>query len=159
MNQPVDGCDGYSLVGEDFAPCTEWLVGSDRKASVFIAPCDKFEENRAFGVVFLGICDVVQNEEIEFVEFGQCRFQHEISPGGLKFLHKIGCPSVQHPLSSLDQSMSYGAKNMRLARAGQASNTLPVFRVLRFGFAIRFILEQGRLSKLSPALFTPGLCI
>ena len=55
MNQPVDGCDGHSLVGEDFAPCTEWLVGSDRKASDFIAPCDKFEENRAFGVVFLGI--------------------------------------------------------------------------------------------------------
>ena len=43
MNQPVDGCDGHSLVGENFAPCTEWLVGSDRKASVFIAPCDKFE--------------------------------------------------------------------------------------------------------------------
>ena len=88
--QPVNRGDGHGLVWEDPVPCTEGLVGSDREATIFVSSCDQLEEDGAFGTIFLGICDVVQNDEIEFVEFCECGFQDEILSRGLKSLHEVG---------------------------------------------------------------------
>ena len=60
MNQPIDGCDSDGFVGEDFIPGAERLIGSDGEASIFVASGDEFEENGAFCMVFLSVCDVDQ---------------------------------------------------------------------------------------------------
>ena len=116
--QPVDRGDGHGLIWEDPVPCTEGLVGSDREASIFVSSCDEFEEDGAFGSIFLGICDVVQNDEIEFVEFCECGFQGEILSRGLKSLHEVGCSAVKDAVSGLDEGMADSAEDMGLAGAG-----------------------------------------
>ena len=63
MNEPVDGGDGDGLVGKDLIPAAEGLVGHDGDAAVFIAPSDQFEEDAGFGLILVGIGDVVEVEE------------------------------------------------------------------------------------------------
>ena len=118
VDQPVDGGDGHGLVREDFVPGAERLIGGDGEAFVFVASGDEFEENGAFGAIFLGICDVVQNDEIELVELREGSFQNKVFSGGLKFLHQIGCAGVENPVTRFDQGMADGAEDMSLAGPG-----------------------------------------
>src|SRR5262249_6481447 len=48
MNEAVDDGDGHRLVGEDFAPIAERLIGRDEQGSPFIAGADEFEEHTGF---------------------------------------------------------------------------------------------------------------
>lgn len=64
VNEAVDCGDGDSLVGEDLVPGAEGLVGRDGEASGLVAPCDQLEEDRALGLIFLGIGDVIEDDEI-----------------------------------------------------------------------------------------------
>jgi hypothetical protein len=48
---------------------------------------------------------------------------------------------------------------VRLARPGQVNDILPAFRVLRFGFGIRFILGRDRWCRLWRARVMAGLRI
>jgi hypothetical protein len=60
MDQAVDGGDGHGLVGKDLIPAAERLVGGDGNAAVFIASGDQFEEDAGFGLILVGIGDVVE---------------------------------------------------------------------------------------------------
>ena len=75
VDQPIDGCDGHRLVGEDLIPAAEGLVGGNGNAAVFVAPSDQLEEDAGFGLILVGIGDVVEDDQVEPVQFGQ---------GGLK---------------------------------------------------------------------------
>ena len=79
MDEPVDGSDSDGLVGKDLIPCAERLVGRNGEASILIAPGNEFEENRTFSALLLGVCDIVQDDEIKLIEFGESGFQREIS--------------------------------------------------------------------------------
>jgi len=39
------------------------LVGRDGDAAIFVAPGDQFEENAGFGLILVGVGDVVEVEE------------------------------------------------------------------------------------------------
>ena len=121
VDQPVDGGHGHGLVREDFVSGAERLTGGDGEAFVFVASGDQFEENGAFGAIFLGICDVVQNDEIELVELREGSFQNEVFSGDVKFLHQIGCPRVENPVPGFDERMADGAEDVRLAGTGVAN--------------------------------------
>lgn len=58
----VDGGDGHGLVGEDLIPATERLVGGDGDAAVFIASGDQFEKDAGFGLILVGVGDLVEVE-------------------------------------------------------------------------------------------------
>jgi len=60
VDEAVDCGDGHGLVGEDLIPAAEGLVGRDGDAAIFIAPGDQFEEDAGFGLVLVGVGDVVE---------------------------------------------------------------------------------------------------
>ena len=70
MDEAVDGRDGHGLVGEDLIPAAEGLVGRYGDAAVFIASGDQFEEDASFGLILVGIGDVVEDDQVELVELG-----------------------------------------------------------------------------------------
>jgi hypothetical protein len=59
------------------------LVGGDGDAAIFVAPSDQFEEDAGFGLILVGVGDVVENDQVELVEFGQGRLEDKIAAGGL----------------------------------------------------------------------------
>ncbi len=120
MDQSVDRGDGDGLVGEDAVPGAEGLVGRDRQTAGFVTPGDEFEEDGGFGLVFLGVANVVEDDEVEAVELGKRRFKGEVAARGLKSLHQVGGAGVKHPPACFDEGVSHGAEQMDLARAGVA---------------------------------------
>ena len=90
MDEPVDRRDRNRMIGEDPVPGTEGLVGRNGNAPVLITPGNEFEQHGAFGPVLLCIGDVIENDQIELVELGQCGFKIEVSSGGLQSLDEIG---------------------------------------------------------------------
>ena len=70
MDEAVDGGDSHGFVGEDLIPAAEGLVGRDGDAAIFIAPSDQFEEDAGFSLILVGIGDVVEDDQVELVEFG-----------------------------------------------------------------------------------------
>ena len=106
MDQSVDGGDGHGLVGEDLIPATERLVGGDGDAAVFIASGDQFEEDAGFGLILVRVGDVVEDDQVELIEFGQGCLEDEITTGGLKPLHQIAGPGVVNAAALLDQGMT-----------------------------------------------------
>ena len=120
MDQPVDGGDGHGFVREDLIPAAEGLVGGDGDAAVFVAPGDQFEKDPSLGLVLVGIGDVVENDQVEPVQFGQGGLEDKIAAGDLKLLHQVAGSGVKDAVPSFDQSVTDGAQNMGLAGAGIA---------------------------------------
>ena len=113
----VDRGDGYSLVGEDLVPGTKWLIGRDGEASGLVAPGDQFEEDGALGLILLGIGDVIEDDEIELVEFGEGGLEGEVASGGLELLHQVGGTGVEDAPAGFDKGMPDSAQDVGFARA------------------------------------------
>jgi hypothetical protein len=106
MNEAVDGRDGHGLVREDLIPAAEGLIGSDGDTAVFVSPGDQFEEDARFGLILVGVGDVVENDQVELIEFGKRCFENEIASCSLKPLHQIAGPGVEDAMSGFDQGMT-----------------------------------------------------
>jgi hypothetical protein len=62
----------------------------------------------------------VVDQEIEFIELGECCFQREVAASGLQPLHKITRARIEETMGRLDQGMTDGGQQMRLAAVGIA---------------------------------------
>ena len=51
VHEAIDGGEGHGLIGEDFPPIAEGLIGGDKKGSAFIASADQFEQHAGFGLI------------------------------------------------------------------------------------------------------------
>src|SRR5258707_9033932 len=96
MNQAVDDRDRHCLVREDLAPFAEGLVGGDEEGSPLVAGADELKEHAGFGLVFGDVGDVIEDQQMEFVELGNSGFESELAAGNLQALDKIGGSGEQH---------------------------------------------------------------
>ena len=120
MDQSVDGGDGHGFVREDLIPAAEGLVGGDGDAAVFVAPGDQLEEDAGLGLVFMGIGDVIEDDQVEPIQFCQGGLEDEITTGDLKLLHQIAGSGVEDAVPRLDQGMADGTQDVGLAGSGIA---------------------------------------
>ena len=91
MNEAVDDRDRHCLVREDFAPFAEGLVGGDEERASLVAGADELKEHAGFGLVFGDVGDVIEDQQVEFVELGNGSFESELATGNLQALDEIGC--------------------------------------------------------------------
>jgi hypothetical protein len=45
VHEPVDSCRRHGLIGEDLAPCAQWLIGSDQHRASLVAADDQLEQH------------------------------------------------------------------------------------------------------------------
>jgi len=83
MNEAVDDRDRHCLIRKDLAPFPERLVGGDEEGSPFVASADELEEHAGFGLVFGDVGEVIQDQQVEFVELGNGGFEGELAAGNL----------------------------------------------------------------------------
>ena len=64
MDEAVDSRERHGLIGEDFAPLAERLVGRDQHGSPLISRCDRLEQHAGLGLILGDVGDVVEDEEV-----------------------------------------------------------------------------------------------
>jgi hypothetical protein len=96
MNEAVDDSDRHCLVREDFAPFAEGLVGGDEERAPLIAGADELKEHAGFGLVFGDVGDVIEDQQVEFVELGDGGFEREVATGNLQPLDQIDGAGEQY---------------------------------------------------------------
>jgi hypothetical protein len=79
MDEAIDGGERHSLVGEDLAPCPEWLIGSDQHRASLVAAADQLEQHAGFGLILADIGDVVEDQQVILVELGEHAFESEFA--------------------------------------------------------------------------------
>ena len=117
VHEPVDRRDRDGGVGEDLAPFAERLVAGDDQRAALAALGDQLEQHAGLGLVFADVTEIVEDQTIELVEFGEGRRQGEIPPRGLQFLDEIGGAGEHHAIAVVDQSGADRCGSMRLSRA------------------------------------------
>ncbi len=120
MDEAVDGRERHGLIGEDFAPLAERLVGGDQHGSPLIARGDQLEQHAGLGLILGDVGDVVEDEEVVAVEFGDRAFKRQFAAGDLKPLHKIGGAGEQHPPAVFDEGETERGREMAFAHARRA---------------------------------------
>ena len=79
VHDAIDGGERHGLVGEDFSPFAEGLVGSDEHGSALVSGADQFEQNARLRLVLGDIGEIVEDQQMIFVEFGDRGFEGEIA--------------------------------------------------------------------------------
>ena len=108
---------------------------------MFISAADQFEQDRSFGLIFGDIGDVVEDEEVIAIEFGDCRFEHEVLPRDLQALDEIGGVGEQDTVARFDQCPADGHGEMAFTDAGRSRDILPGITTLKGEFSILFIRD------------------
>jgi hypothetical protein len=73
MNKPVYRGDRHAGVGEDVMPAREGLIGRYEKTFALVPLSDQFEQHAGFGLVLSHVRQIIQDDQIETIEFGKCR--------------------------------------------------------------------------------------
>src|SRR5205814_10168581 len=89
--------------GEDLAPLSKGLVGGD-EGSPLVPGADEFKEHAGFGLVFGDVGEVIEDQEVEFVELGNGGFESELATGDLQSLNEICGAGEQHAPAVFDKS-------------------------------------------------------
>ena len=103
VHQVVDDGDSHRRIGEDLAPVAEGLVGGDQQGSPLVAGADQLEQDAGLGLVLGDIGEVVEDQQVVFIEPGDGRFEGELAAGDLQPLHEIGGAGEQHAPAVFDQ--------------------------------------------------------
>ena len=111
MNQAVDDRDRHCLVREDFAPFAEGLVGGDEERASLVAGADELKEHAGFGLVFGDVGDVIEDQQVEFVELGDGGFESEFATRNLQPLDQIDGAGEQDAPASRFGGKSYTASS------------------------------------------------
>ena len=120
MDEAVDRREGHGLIREDFAPFTEWLIGGDKHRPPLVTGTDQLEQNAGLRLILGDIGEIVEDEQMIFVEFCDRRFEHEIAARDLEFLHEIGGSGEQHAPALFDQGHAERRRQMRFAATRRA---------------------------------------
>ena len=90
VDEAIDDGECHRLVGEDFAPLAERLVGGDEQGSPLIPGADELEEHAGFGLILGDVGEVVEDQQVVFVEPCNGSFQGEFAASDLQPLNEIG---------------------------------------------------------------------
>ncbi len=78
MDEAIDGGERHGGIGEDLAPFAERLVGGDQHGAAFVAGADELEQDAGLGLILGDVGEVVEDQQVEFVELGDGGFEGEV---------------------------------------------------------------------------------
>ena len=147
MNKAIDDGEGHRLVWKDFAPLSERLVGGDEQGSPLVAGTDEFEEHAGFGLILGDVGEVVEDQQMVFVELGDGRFKREFAAGDLQPLDEIGRTGEQDAPAVFDESEAKRCRQVTLAGAGRDRGIVPDIRGRTRRSITLFILASAAESR------------
>ena len=117
MDEAIDNSDRHGLVREDLAPFAKGLVCGDEEGSSLVPGADEFKEHTGFGLVFGDVGEVIEDQEVEFVELGNGGFESELATGNLQPLDEIDGAGEQYAPAVFDESEAESCRKVAFAAA------------------------------------------
>ena len=148
VDEAVDDGERHRLVGEDLAPFAERLVGGDEQGSPLVSGADEFEQHAGFGLILGDVGEVVEDQQMVFVELGDGGFESEFAAGNLQPLDEIGGAGEQHAPAVFDKGEAESCRQGGFCRR----------RVARTGVKLAPLFSQASpaASAMTWALLTTG---
>ena len=75
VHDAIDGGERHGLIGEDFSPFAEGLICGDEQGSALVSRADQFEQNARLRLVLGDIGEIVEDQQMIFVEFWRLRLR------------------------------------------------------------------------------------
>lgn len=116
MHQPVDGSQGHRRVGEEAVPIAEGLICRDGDGASFVSGADQFKQDAGFRLVLGDVSEVIQDDQLVFVEAGDGGLESKFAPRDLQFLNQIDGAGEENAPTILDEAD--GGSQMGFAPAG-----------------------------------------
>ena len=116
VNQPVDGGHGHHGIGEDVIPLTKGLIGGDEETVALVAMGNEFKEDRGFRLRLLDIAEIINNQQVKAVQFGEGDRQEQLGFSLLKLLHQGSGARESDPFALVNGRPPEGGGQMGFAR-------------------------------------------
>jgi hypothetical protein len=144
MHQAIDSGECHCGIWEDARPFAKWMISRHYQAAPFVTSGNQLEQNRGFSLILSHITEVLEDEQMIFVELLDRALQRQSLTRLLQTLHEIGGSGEQHAVAVLDQGMTEGSAEMRLSRATRSSVIVPGVWDQRCGSRIHIIHDAAR---------------
>ena len=99
-------------IGENLSPFAERLICRDQQRTALVARADQLEEDAGLGLILGDIGEIVEDQQVIFVELVDGRFEREIAPGDLQLLNEVGGAGEEHAPSLLDEREAEGCRQV-----------------------------------------------
>jgi hypothetical protein len=93
-------------------PLAKGLIGSDEQAFAFITMGNEFKEDRGFGFGLFDIAEVIDNQQVEAVQFAESVGQQQLDFGLLEVLDQRGGTEELDPFTLLNGGPPQGGSEM-----------------------------------------------
>ena len=103
VDESIDCSNGHCRVDKDVAPLRERRVRRDRDAFSFVSFGNEFKEHRRFRLIAAHVTQIVQDEQIETIEFSELLRQAQVAPSGLEALYKVAAAREEHASTGVDE--------------------------------------------------------
>lgn len=120
VHEPVHGGEGHRRVGEDAVPIAEGLICRDGDGASFVSGTDQFEQDACFGLVLGDVGEVIENDQVVFVEAGDGGLEGKFAARDLQFLDEIGGAGEEDAPAILGEAKADGGSQMGFAASGRA---------------------------------------
>jgi site-specific DNA recombinase len=120
VHQAVDSGNHHGMVWKDLIPVGEWLIGGDQHRASLVSCTDQFEQHRGLGVILMYIGEVVEDQQVVFVELADGSFELQRLTSGLQLLHDLSGAGEQDAIAVLDKCATDGRSGMALAGTWRA---------------------------------------
>ena len=94
-----------------------WIGSGDQEGSPLVPGTDELKEDAGFGLVFGDVGEVIEDQEVVFVELGNGSFESELATGNLQSLNEICGAGEQHAPAVFDESEAENCRKVAFAAA------------------------------------------
>src|SRR5215467_15421652 len=117
MHEAIDGGEHHGLVGKNLVPVAERTVGRDRYRAALVAHGDQLEQDAGLRLILGNVGDVVEDQEMIFVELGDGRLETQLAVGHLELLNELPGANEEDAPSIFDEAVPDAGRKMRLPGA------------------------------------------
>jgi len=96
VHQPACGSQCHGRVGEDAVPIAEGLIGGDGDGAALVSGADQVKEDAGFGLVLGDIGEVIEDDQLVFVEAGDGGLEGGFAACDLQLPDQIGGAGEEH---------------------------------------------------------------
>ena len=104
VDQAIDGGDHHGMVRKDLVPVGKGLIGGDQHRAAFVACPDQLEQDGCLGMVLMDIGEIIEDQQVVSVEFGNRGLQLQSLSCSLQPLDEVSGSGEQHTVAVLDKS-------------------------------------------------------
>jgi len=112
VHETVNCGERHGGIRKDGCPFAERSVRGDQEAAALVSGSNQLEQHAGLRLIPIDVAEIIENDQVVFVELLEGALQRQRLPGGLQTLHEVGRAGEQHAIAVLDEGMTEGCPEM-----------------------------------------------